>query len=884
MKHSSIKKLLTSFLVTTAVVAAATISASACTTIYVGGKLMKDGVPVVARSEDYTNSRAKLFYISPAGEYRQGELYIGCRDYGAFEWTWNHDSYRFVAFKADNDFNGLCPECGEAGHPSYTESGTNEKGVTVSATESLSGNGKVNGKTVDPLRQTKVDGKVGIEESDIPTVILSEAATAREGVELLLNIYDNYGCYYASGLFIADQKEIWYIENCSGTQYIALKLNDDLMFLEPNISVIGRIDLDDTENVIASNGLIDVAKQANAFVGNEEENIIDFRASYARLSASSKNRLSNGLNFLNENYSYTEQVLLDDSTLFTISNLDESDVIVPLYTNIQADRTLTVDDIVNYYKVDGIANTGNTDTAFFQIYKEDERPLELGTVEWTSMSHGAYNVFIPNYPLLMDQTYEGYRYPAGEATKDVAGNPDSGLYYRTSGTGKYTVLPENWEKSFYWCFDGLSNYILYSQYDAGAVSSDEIQDVLGRFKALQETIYTGFDVLNENLDNLDVTGSDKAAAKTAVTEYASDMAEQTHTLALELTNELADFVRVNYMDGSTQITKAPIVYRNGQTITAAAALEKSGYTFLGWDTASAANTVVYKPGDQFEITENTILYAVWQEQSSGGGSSSSTYAVTVSAASDGSVTASPKQAAKGSTITLTIKPNSGYQLDTLKVTDKGGNTIKTTANNNGTYTFQMPASAVTVKATFVKIEQVWKNPFQDVSSSSWYYEAVRYATENGLFSGISENTFAPNSGLTRGMLVQVLWSVAGKPAVSSEISFSDVAGNAWYAEAVRWATANHIVSGIGDGKFGSDVGITREQLALILYNYAGKPTSPSQQLNFADADKAASWSVDALRWAIGAGLFSGRTGGILDPQGPATRAEVAQMMMKFGQL
>ncbi|MEM5770144.1 MAG: S-layer homology domain-containing protein, partial [Bacillota bacterium] len=125
---------------------------------------------------------------------------------------------------------------------------------------------------------------------------------------------------------------------------------------------------------------------------------------------------------------------------------------------------------------------------------------------------------------------------------------------------------------------------------------------------------------------------------------------------------------------------------------------------------------------------------------------------------------------------------------------------------------------------------------------------------------------------------------AGKPAVSSEISFSDVAGNAWYAEAVRWATANHIVSGIGDGKFGSDAGITREQLALILYNYAGKPTSPSQQLNFADADKAASWSVDALRWAIGAGLFSGRTGGILDPQGPATRAEVAQMMMKFGQL
>lgn len=510
-----------------------TISASACTTIFLGGNLTADGAPIVARSEDYTNSRAKMFYISPAGEYKEGELYIGCRDYGAFEWTWTHDSYRFVAFKADNEFDGLCPECGEPGHPSYTESGTNEKGVTVSATESISGNMKV--RKIDPLRQEKIDGKVGIEESDIPTVILSEAATAREGVDLLLRIYDEYGCFYGSGLFIADQNEIWYIENTTGTQYIALKLHDDLVFLEPNMAVIGRVDLDDP-NVIASERLIEVAKLAGTFIGDEEENIIDFRGSYASIKPSSKDRLANGLNFVNKDYSYTEDELALDNTKFTISNLNTEGEIVPLYTNIQPDRKFTPDDVCNYFKVDGIANTGNTDTAFFQLYKD--RPLELGTVEWTSMSHGAYNVFIPNYPLLLDETYKAYRSAVGEAKKKLEEKPDSGLFYRISSDitkdDTYTLLPEGWETSFYWTFDGLSNYILFSEFDDGKVGKEDIQYVTDQFAELQKEINTGFDALNETLGGMDIGGKDNAAARDAVTAYSGSMAEKTHNLALDL--------------------------------------------------------------------------------------------------------------------------------------------------------------------------------------------------------------------------------------------------------------------------------------------------------------------------------------------------------------
>ena len=131
---------------------------------------------------------------------------------------------------------------------SYTEFGTNEKGVSVSATETLYGNEKVT--EADPYRdaewaEANKSERIGIEETDIPTIILAEASSAREGVKLLLDIYENYGCVAASGVFVCDKDEVWYVENCSGTQYVAIKLNDNMIFLEPNMAVIGRVDLDE---------------------------------------------------------------------------------------------------------------------------------------------------------------------------------------------------------------------------------------------------------------------------------------------------------------------------------------------------------------------------------------------------------------------------------------------------------------------------------------------------------------------------------------------------------------------------------------------------------------------------------------------------------------
>ena len=208
------------------------------------------------------------------------------------------------------------------------------------------------------------------------TIILAEAESARAGVELLLDIYDDYGCYFCSGVFICDQNEVWYIENCSGTQYVALKLNDDMVFLEPNMAVIGRVDLDDTENVIASERLIEVAKEAGTFVGDEKENIIDFRASYARIGNVDK-RLVQGLNFLNKDYNYDTETLTEDNTKFTISNLNEKNEIVPLYTNIKEDRQLTKEDVFNYYELDTIGKPSNQEIEIFQLFSD--RPQEYGT-------------------------------------------------------------------------------------------------------------------------------------------------------------------------------------------------------------------------------------------------------------------------------------------------------------------------------------------------------------------------------------------------------------------------------------------------------------------------------------------------------------------------
>ena len=532
MKKFSLKKLVTAVAVTTSLVAAATISASACTTIYVGAEKTVEKTPFVARTEDYGWNYNKQWFVMPEGKWAKGDTFLGCPGYGEFEWKFTHDSYRFTYFTNDQ-YQGTCPECGQenATHPSYTEFGTNEKGVSVSATETIYGNDAIGGNTkqnitgVDPFVKTKVDGKVGIEETDIPTIILAEADSAKAGVDLLLNIYKDYGAYFASGVFICDKNETWYIENCSGTQYVAIKVPDSMIFLEPNMAVIGRVDLDD-KNIIASDKLIEVAQKGGTFVGDADKNIIDFRASYAGRLDRVDQRMVDGLNYLNKDYNYTAEQLLADNTRFTISNVNDKDEQVGLYTNIKADRTLDKNDVFGYYKLSSIGKPSNQDIEIFQLFKNND--VTTGTVGWVGVGNMSNNVFVPYYPMLLTDSkdmYEGYQVSL-PAVQKVAERPaDANAFFVNDKKGGFAVYPEGWRNSYYFSFEGLGGYIADAEAITGtAVSAADKQYVQDKMTALQNEF-------NETFAKVELKNA---------TETSRQMAAKAHATALAMIDYLTE--------------------------------------------------------------------------------------------------------------------------------------------------------------------------------------------------------------------------------------------------------------------------------------------------------------------------------------------------------
>lgn len=313
-------------------------------------------------------------------------------------------------------------------------------------------------------------------------------------------------------------------------------------------------------------------------------------------------------------------------------------------------------------------------------------------------------------------------------------------------------------------------------------------------------------------------------------------------------------------------------------------------------TGTANKTFTVSNKTKAEITVNgqkiakdesyTFKYTPSSGSSSGGSSSGkTTYKVTTSAVNNGGVNASPSNAEKGATITLTLSPDKGYKLDKLTVTDGSGKSVSTVKKSDTVYTFTMPASAVKVGVSYVKAtETPSKTTFNDVSANDWFASAVDYVTGKGMMNGTAANTFSPKANTTRGMVVTVLYRLENQPSTSAA-SFTDVASGAYYANAVAWANANGIVSGYGSGKFGPNDKVTREQLAAILYRYAQYKkydVSGANSLDgYTDVQSVSSYAVPALQWANAAGVVTGKSGSKLDPKGYATRAEVAAMLMRF---
>ena len=291
-----------------------------------------------------------------------------------------------------------------------------------------------------------------------------------------------------------------------------------------------------------------------------------------------------------------------------------------------------------------------------------------------------------------------------------------------------------------------------------------------------------------------------------------------------------------------------------------------------------------------EVTAATAaLEDAMQAIEDSGSTPSTSYAITVEKADDGTVTASRTRASKGLTITLTVKPDEGCKLDKLTVTDKNGNELKLTDKGDGKYTFTMPASAVTVKASFAKDDgSVGTDlPFTDVKSNDWFYEAVKYVYDKELMNGTSTTTFAPLMTTNRAMVVTMLWRLEGQPKAEATLSFTDVEQGVWYTDAVNWAASKGIVKGYSDTVFAPNDTVSREQLATILYRYAEYKeydvSAKGDLTAFTDGAKTSSWAAQAMEWAVGSKLLSGKGGSVLDPTGTATRAEVAQIFMNFAQ-
>ena len=324
-------------------------------------------------------------------------------------------------------------------------------------------------------------------------------------------------------------------------------------------------------------------------------------------------------------------------------------------------------------------------------------------------------------------------------------------------------------------------------------------------------------------------------------------------------------------------------YAAGSVVTVRAG-SRSGYTFNGWtsgsnivfDDADATETTFVMPDGSVTVTAN------WSRAggspSSGRDDSDPRYAVGIpDKTENGSVSVSPKNASQGDRVTVTVKPDAGYELDSLKVFDKNGKELELTDKGDGKFTFIMPAGKVEVKATFT--EEVKTSPFQDVPTDAYYYEAVKWAQKKGITGGIGDGLFGPNQPCTRAQIVTFLWRAAGSPEPEGTAAgMTDVAAGSYYEKAVAWAIENGITTGAADGRFAPDATCTRAQGMTFLFRASKASADGAPAFSDVAAD---AYYAEAVKWATDNGITNGTTSSTFSPGSGCTRAQIVTFLWRL---
>lgn len=613
-------------------------------------------------------------------------------------------------------------------------------------------------------------------------------------------------------------------------------------------------------------------------------------------------------------------------TITLLRNVEEKGIFLPA-----GDKNFTIDFNNNKFTATELVGSKNTESQAMHLEKGNTVVMKNGTITVKPELYGNTAMLIQNYcnltleNMILDGT--------------VLDHPNKPLYALSNNCGN-TVLKGNtvisakdgdfafdvcWAASY---TDGArvtmeDGVKINGDVQLGLWDKDAYEGTQSVLTVNGGTITGGLDIMSTKEDpdkvietlkpNVTINGgsfgesvdeyldeSDKANAKiekangmnayyTDINEAVKDAKED--DIVVDLTDKKDPetkyyTVTLDYNDDET--AKLVLSVKDGDTFTVPEDPSQSGYKFLYW---LGSDDEKYYEDDEITVEEDITLKAKWEKKSNGSSfeleetESSGDYVVRVDEGKHGEVTVSPKRADKGDTIKITVEPEEGYEIDKIKAFDEDDEEIKLTEKADNKFTFKMPASDVDVEVSFKEKENKEEDkhvmPFIDVPANIWYRNAVQYVYENGIMSGTSDITFSPDMATTRGMIVTILYRLEGMPKTGTANGFTDVPVGAYYEDAVAWASANNIVSGYGNGLFGPEDKVTREQMAVIIYNYhkaMGKDVSNIEGMRiyeFTDYESISDWAVTAVRYCLNAGIFNGNADGTLNPKGNVTRAELA---------